>query len=168
MEANFKFEKLHIWNTAMDLGEEINKLSAKFPQKEIYNLTSQICRAGDSVALNISEGSILQSNPEQKKFVGYAIRSLAEVVTCLYKAKRRKYISEPEFEKQYSEAFHLMNMMVAFRNKIGWQVLGDGCGMLGDGCGMTGIRWRQAQTWLFWSNNSISSDDDDFRNKIWK
>lgn len=69
MEAKFKFEKLHIWEKAMDLGEEINSLSEKFPKKEIYNLTSQICRAGDSVALNISEGSILQSNLEQKSLL---------------------------------------------------------------------------------------------------
>ncbi|WP_240673188.1 four helix bundle protein [Aequorivita ciconiae] len=87
-------------------------------QKEIYNLTSQICRAGDSIALNISEGSILQYNPEQKKFIGYASRSLGEVVTCIHKVKRRKYILETEFEKQYNEAFHIMNMMAAFRNQI--------------------------------------------------
>jgi four helix bundle protein len=115
MEAKFKFEKLHIWQKAMDLGDEI---SEKFPKKEVYNLRSQICRASDSIALNISEGSILQSNPEQKKFMGYAIRSLAEVVTCLHKSKRRDYISEIEFNKYYDEAFHLMNMMIAFRKKI--------------------------------------------------
>jgi four helix bundle protein len=67
MEAKFKFEKLHIWQKAMDLGDEI---SEKFPKKEVYNLRSQICRASDSIALNISEGSILQSNPEQKKIHG--------------------------------------------------------------------------------------------------
>ena len=33
----------------------------------MYNLTSQILRAVDSIALNISEGSIGQSNPEFKK-----------------------------------------------------------------------------------------------------
>ncbi len=50
--------------------------------------------------------------------MGYSIRSLAEVVTCLYKAKRRGYISENEFNEQYEFAFHLMNMMVAFKDKI--------------------------------------------------
>lgn len=118
MEVKFKFEKLQIWNKAMDFGEEITTIAEKFPKKEVFNLSSQICRAGDSIALNIAEGSILQSNPEQKRFIGYSIRSLAEATTCLYKAKRRNYISESEFEKQYNEAFHLMNMMVAFRKKI--------------------------------------------------
>ncbi len=78
----------------MDFGEEINQQSEAFPKKELYNLSSQICRAPDSIALNNSEGSILQSAAEFRKFLGYAIRSLAEVVTCLYKAKRRYYIEE--------------------------------------------------------------------------
>ena len=114
----FKFENLIIWQKAMELGEDINKLSNKFPKKEMYNLTSQIRKAADSIALNISEGSIGQSNPEFKRFIGYAIRSLAEVVTCLHKAKRREYISEQEFNKYYDYSFNLMNMMVAFKKKI--------------------------------------------------
>jgi four helix bundle protein len=75
-------------------------------------------RAVDSIALNISEGSIGQSDLEFKKFIGYAIRSLAEVVTCLHKAYRRKYISEEEFNEHYNYALNLMNMMVGFKAKI--------------------------------------------------
>ncbi|WP_242203971.1 four helix bundle protein [Aestuariivivens insulae] len=75
--GRFKFEKLKIWNKAMDFGEEIDKLTDSFPKKELFNLSSQIRRASDSIALNISEGAIGQSNLEQKKFLGYAIRSLA-------------------------------------------------------------------------------------------
>jgi four helix bundle protein len=114
----FKFEKLIIWQKAMDFGETINEIAHKFPKYEIFNLASQIRRAGDSIALNISEGSIGQSNPEFRKFMGYSIRSLAEVVTCLHKAKRRKYITEEEFSSFYEYAFNLMNMSVAFRKNI--------------------------------------------------
>jgi len=81
----------------MDFGEEIDVLSETFPEKEKFNLSDQIRRATDSIALNISEGSIGQSNLEQKRFIGYAIRSLSEVVTCLHKAKRRSYLSELDF-----------------------------------------------------------------------
>jgi four helix bundle protein len=118
MKPGFKFEKLTIWQNSMNLADETMLLSAEFPKKESFNLTSQICRAADTVALNISERSILQSNPEQKKFVGYAIRSLAEVVTCLHKGKRRDYISVEQFNKLYLDSYNLMNMIIGFRNQI--------------------------------------------------
>lgn len=117
-EPRFKFEKLIIWQMAMDYGEEINSLAQTFPMREIYNLSSQICRAVDSIALNISEGSIGQSVPENKKFVGYAIRSLEEVVTCLHKAFRRNYVSQEVLNKHYDYAYNLMNMISAFKSKL--------------------------------------------------
>lgn len=118
MEPKFEFENLQTWQKAMDLGEAINTTSEKFPKREHFNLSSQICHAADSIALNISEGSIGQSDKEFKKCMGYAIRSLAEVVTCLHKAKRRKYISSDQFDSYYDEAFNLMNMMIAFKKNI--------------------------------------------------
>jgi four helix bundle protein len=117
-QTKFKFEKLIIWEKSMEYGEDIFQLSSKFPKEETYNLISQIRRAVDSIALNISEGSIAQSNPEFKKFMNYAIRSLAEVVSCLYKASFRDYINEEEFKRYYEYAFNLMNMMIAFKEKI--------------------------------------------------
>jgi len=71
----FKFEKLIIWQDAMKIGEEMNSLAKEFPKNELYNLSSQMRRAADSIGLNISEGSIVQSKPEFRKFMGYSIRS---------------------------------------------------------------------------------------------
>lgn len=102
----------------MELGEDINTMTERFPPKELYSLSSQIRRAADSIALNISEGSIVQSSPEQRKFLGYSIRSLAEVDTCLYKAKSRNYINDEEFNNHYDFCFNLMNMTIGYRNKI--------------------------------------------------
>ena len=84
----------------------------------MYNLSSQIRRDADSIALNISEGAIGQSNPEFKKFIGFFTRSLVEEATSLHKESRRNYISEDEFRVNYEYAFNLMNMMAAFKNKI--------------------------------------------------
>jgi len=116
--SKFKFEKIIVWQRAMDFGEAINNITKHFPKNEAYNLSSQIRRAVDSIALNISEGSTGQTNPEFKKFIGYAIRSLSEVVTCLHKANRRNYIPSETFDELYNEAFNLMNMLVAFRKNI--------------------------------------------------
>ena len=115
---SFKFEKLIIWQKAMEMGEEINNLIDSFPQKEMFNLSSQIRRASDSITLNISEGSILQSGKEYRRFLGYSIRSLAETVTCLHKAKYRNYLTEIKFDSIYKNCFDLMNMMIAFRRSI--------------------------------------------------
>ena len=102
----------------MTFGENIFALSKGFPDDEKFNLTSQVRRAVDSVALNIAEGSVLQSNAEFRKFLGSSIRSVSEVVTCLYKAKYRNYITEEIFTELYSESFRLMNHIIAFRNKL--------------------------------------------------
>ena len=115
---SFKFDKLKIWQKSMDFGEEVYSLIQTFPKLERFNLTSQLLRASDSVALTISEGSILQSKAEFNRFLGYSVRSLAEVVTCLHKAKRRNYITTGVFDTHYKEAYHLMNMIIAFKSKV--------------------------------------------------
>jgi len=115
---DFKFEKLRIWQTSMVFGEEVFEMSKAFPKEELYNLTSQIRRAVDSIALNIAEGSTGNSQAEFRKFVGYSLRSLAEVVTCLHKAKLRGYIDKEHFDRRYKEAFDLMNSIAAFRNTL--------------------------------------------------
>lgn len=100
----------------MDFGEDIFNMSKEFPRDELFNLTSQIRRASDSIALNIAEGSTGQSYPEFVKFVGYSLRSLAEVVTCLHKAFRGGYLSQEPFNSMYQKSFTLMNSIAAFRN----------------------------------------------------
>src|SRR5690606_5334245 len=118
MDFKFKFEKLIVWQEVMSLGEEINLITKKFRKEEIYNLSSQLCRVVDSIALNISEGRIGQSNLEFNQLDRYAIRSRAEVVTCLHKAIKRDYISKQEFNHLYESSFSLMNKLIAFKKSI--------------------------------------------------
>jgi four helix bundle protein len=62
----FKFEQLRVWQRALDLTLEVSDLTKRF------NLTSQIKRATDSIALNIAEGSTGQTNKEFNRFLGIA------------------------------------------------------------------------------------------------
>ena len=71
----FKFENLEVWKLAIDVADDVNKLTKTFPKDEIFVLTSQMKRAADSISLNISEGSTGQSSAEQCRFLGYAQRS---------------------------------------------------------------------------------------------
>lgn len=46
---SFKFEKLKVWQKALDLADEIDKMTKTFPKEEVYVLTSQVKRAADSI-----------------------------------------------------------------------------------------------------------------------
>ena len=114
----FKFEKLEVWQSSVELTGIIHDVSSKFPTSELYILTSQIKRAVDSVSLNIAEGSTGQSNPEFKKFLGFAIRSAIEIVACIYIARRRKIISDEDFKLVYDFTETLVKRIQALRKSI--------------------------------------------------
>ena len=114
----FKFERLDVWKLAIDFADDFHNLTRSFPREEIFSLTSQMKRAADSVSLNIAEGSTVQSNPEQGRFLGYAQRSALEVVNCLYLAIKRKYIDQKQFDEFYSASEKLIIKIQAFKNSI--------------------------------------------------
>ncbi|WDF56472.1 four helix bundle protein [Mucilaginibacter sp. KACC 22063] len=115
----FKFEKLQVWQMALDLTDEIDRLTKKsFPKDELFILTSQIKRAADSVVLNIAEGCTGQTNPVFKTFLGYSLRSAIEVVSCLFIAKRRGFIIQSDFQKLYDDYESLTKMITSLRNTL--------------------------------------------------
>jgi four helix bundle protein len=114
----FKFEQLQVWQLAIELSSRVNELCKKFPGDELFILSSQMNRAADSVSLNIAEGSTGQSNEEFDRFLGYAVRSAIEVVSCLYLAKNRNYISENEFKELYDFIDSLCRKLQALRNTL--------------------------------------------------
>ncbi|MEO6150745.1 MAG: four helix bundle protein [Mucilaginibacter sp.] len=116
---SFKFENLQVWQKALDLTDEINLLTKKsFPKDELFILTSQIKRAADSVVLNIAEGCTGQSNAVFKAFLNYSLRSAIEVVSCLFISKRRKIISDEDFQILYNEYQALSKMITSLRNTL--------------------------------------------------
>jgi four helix bundle protein len=116
---SFKFEKLEVWQLSLEYSDLIYGITANLPKKEAYNLVSQMERAATSVSLNIAEGSTGQSNPEQAKFLGYAVRSLIETVACLHHIHRRKYLSDPALLRQaYRSAEALFAKLQAMRKAI--------------------------------------------------
>jgi four helix bundle protein len=114
----FKFEKLEVWKLAIDLADNVHSVTRSFPKEEMFSLTSQMRRAADSVSLNIAEGSTGQSDPEQKKFLGYAQRSAIEVVNCLYLAIKRNYIDQKIFDSFYDDLNKVVAKIQAFKNSI--------------------------------------------------
>jgi four helix bundle protein len=70
----YSFEQLRVWQAARKLTKAIYITTSKFPQREIYGLTSQCNRAAISTATNLAEGSSRQSRKDQVHFseIAYA------------------------------------------------------------------------------------------------
>jgi len=116
----YKFEKLEVWDLAMKFNALSYDIADKLPESEKYNLTSQLKRASTSIALNIAEGSTGQTNPEQLRFLSFAIRSHVEAVACIRLIQERNYINSStelidKFEELGSELFAKLN---AFKRAI--------------------------------------------------
>jgi len=114
----FRFEELKVWHIAADLSNEIDLLAKSFPVEERFSLASQMKRAADSVVLNIAEGSTGQTVPEFKRFLNFALRSAVEVVACLYLAKKRKYIEDEVYQKNYDAYEMLCKMITKLRSSM--------------------------------------------------
>ena len=114
----FKFENLKVWQLALDLTDEVDRLAHTFPKHELYSLSSQIRRAANSVSLNIVEGSTGLTNAEFRRFLVIANRSALEVVGCLYLAKRRHYLTDEKFANLYNQIEILVRMIQALINSL--------------------------------------------------
>ncbi|MGY6522870.1 MAG: four helix bundle protein [Mongoliitalea sp.] len=114
----FKFEKLKVWKTALELAFEVSKVIQEFPSHEKFVLGTQMQKAADSVILNIAEGSTGQSSAEFKRFLNYSIRSALEVVTCLYLGEMRKIIKSDDFTSLYNKYNDLIKSIQALRNSL--------------------------------------------------
>ena len=53
----FNFEKLDVWQEAIQFADLVYELTVDFPGEERFGLTSQIRRAAVSISSNLAEGS---------------------------------------------------------------------------------------------------------------
>lgn len=95
----YNFERLTVWQKAIDFCELIYKESKKFPKEELFGLTSQLRRAATSIPLNIAEGSACGSKREFKRFLNIALCSQYEVATIIRLCKRLNFITEESYIK---------------------------------------------------------------------
>ncbi|HZK12445.1 MAG TPA: four helix bundle protein [Atribacterota bacterium] len=98
------FEELIIWQEARKFANDIYKLTKKYPQEEVYGLTSQMRRAAVSVMSNIAEGFDRRTTKEFISFVMIARASISEVQNDLYISLDLNYINKEDFKTHYDHA----------------------------------------------------------------
>ncbi len=110
--------KLIVWDRSIELCTAIYALTRKFPREEIYGLTSQIRRAGVSIASNIAEGYGRGSRGQFKQFLAIALGSYMELQTQLMIARRLGFVDSSDFERVESLASEVGRMLSAMLSKL--------------------------------------------------
>ena len=114
----FRFEKLEVWQLAVEFADKVYTVTSRFPEAERFGLTSQMRRASVSISLNVAEGSGRGSDADFARFVEIAYGSLMEVVSHSHIAKRQVMLLSEDFQDLYDRAARLARMLSGLRSSL--------------------------------------------------
>jgi four helix bundle protein len=109
------FDKLEIFQLALELTDWVYDITASFPKEELYNLVSQCRRSVVSICGNIAEGHGRYTFKERIQFSIYARGSLSETKSYMLISKRRGYIAESKLSEYLAKH---RNLSVKLNNYI--------------------------------------------------
>ncbi|WP_104383721.1 four helix bundle protein [Sphingobacterium sp. HMA12] len=112
------YKELILWQKSIALVSDVYKATATFPDRERFNLISQINRAAVSIPSNIAEGAGRNSNKEFVQFLAIAHASTYEVETQLIISKNLGYLSEEDLEGLLEKLGELQKMNYIFQQKL--------------------------------------------------
>jgi len=116
--TKYKFQKLAVYQSALEYVDQTYTVSSQLPDSERFNLRSQVERAATSIVLNIAEGSTGQTDAEQHRFLGLALRSFLETVACWDLIARRDYLSSETLRPIRDSGHRLFVKLQAMRRSL--------------------------------------------------
>lgn len=113
-----QYKELKLWQKSIEIVSEIYQLTETFPNKERFNLISQINRAAVSIPSNIAEGAGRNSDKDFVRFLSIAHESTYEVETQLIISKNLGYILDEDLEKIVTKLNELQKMNYVFQQTL--------------------------------------------------
>src|SRR5260221_4225113 len=114
----FNFEKLDVWQKAIDFADLVYAVTRTFPSNERFGLTNQMRRAAVSISSNIAEGCSRTSKNDFARFVEIATGSVFEVVSQAFITRRQGFINEAKFKLLYAAAEEQSRMLSGLRKSL--------------------------------------------------
>jgi four helix bundle protein len=112
------FRRLLAWQRAMDLVMTTYALTRTLPIDERFGLVSQMRRAAVSVACNISEGKLRDSDREFRRFLGISLGSLAELETQVELVRRLELAGPPATDEALAGIGDVARLIEALRRAL--------------------------------------------------
>ena len=129
----FRFERLDVWRKAADLAGALYSMTKAFPREEMFGLTTQLRRAGVSVAANIAEGVSRGSRKDQARFFEIAYGSLYEIVALLHIASEQGWIDGAQLMTAREEIDTMCRMLSGLKRSLFADPAPDDAGPLDSG-----------------------------------
>ena len=114
----FNFEKLDVWQKAIDFADLVYNHTRLFPPDERFGLTNQMRRAAVSISSNIAEGTSRMSQTDFARFIEIATGSVFEVVSQSFIGRRLGFLTEEGFRALYSTAEEIGRMLSRLRKSL--------------------------------------------------
>jgi four helix bundle protein len=109
----FLFEKLEVYQRAVNLAERVAIITKSFSAQGHYHLVDQLRRASRSISLNIAEGNGRWHVKDRKNFWWISRGSVFECVPLLELCKRERLINEDTWSDLKAELEVLSKMLTA-------------------------------------------------------
>jgi four helix bundle protein len=113
----FNFEKLDVWEKAIDFADLVYNNTRHFTADERFGLTNQMRRAAVSISSNIAEGTSRMSQADFARFIEIATGSVFEVVSQSF-IGRRQFLTEEGFRALYLAAEEIGRMPSGLRKSL--------------------------------------------------
>jgi four helix bundle protein len=112
------YQDLEVWQRAMELVEEVYRLTRTLPAAERYGMTSQMQRSAISIPANIAEGGARHHTREFLQHLAIAQGSLAELETFLLLTARLNYIEKMELNTAFDLCTQVGRMLHGLQKSL--------------------------------------------------
>jgi len=116
-DYKFDFEKLEVYQRALDFTNQIFNLTIGFRREIQYSLGDQFRRAALSVCNNIAEGS-RKEGKSKKQFYNFAFDSARECIPMISLSVKQKQIEETQEQVLRDECIQICNMLYKLRQSV--------------------------------------------------
>ena len=112
------YRQLVVWQKAMQLAALCYHVTKRFPNEELFSMTSQTRRAAASIPANIAEGHGRAHTKEYLHHLSIAKGSLAELETHLILSRDVHLLSESDLQTCLSLTDEISRMLTSLRTSL--------------------------------------------------
>jgi four helix bundle protein len=112
------FKDLIVWQKAHVFVLAVYKTTRSFPKEELFNLTSQLRRAGTSIPTNLAEGCGGFSQKEFARYIQIALGSALEIEYLVFLSFELGYLSFEDYKKLDNDINEIKAMMINLLRKV--------------------------------------------------